>query len=97
MDNQSLQTINEFVDTEMYDDLMSRYERVLVYAGKLQEKVRHQNLLSENNGQLENENQRLKKVAALDKSYIHLLERALEALGVMESDLGINSRPFLTD
>lgn len=89
MSSTTLPATNESVDIELYDDLLGRYERILVYAGQLQEKLKQQKLLTEKTGQLENENTRLKKLAALDKSYIHLLEKALEALEVM--------RPEMTD
>lgn len=71
------------VSGEQYEELLNRYERVLVYAGQLQEKVRHGNLLAEKNGSLESENQRLKQLVQVERSYVRLLERALDALGVM--------------
>jgi len=80
-------TVSENVDAELYDDLLSRYERVLVFAGQLQEKVRQQKLLMNESSQLANENRRLRQMAVLDQSYILLLERALESLGVMRSEM----------
>ena len=91
-----LQQTNETVDTELYDDLMSRYERVLVYAGQLQEKVKHQKLLSESTGNVEKENLRMIQLATLDKSYILLLERALEAMGVMRPGLVGRSQQIMS-
>ncbi len=73
-------------DNEFYEELLNRYERILVYAGQLQEKNRQQKLLSERNDSLRQENDVLKKKLALEESYNRLLENALESLGVLNSD-----------
>ncbi len=71
------------VDGELYDELLGRYERILVYAGQLQEKTRQGRLLEERASSLQRENERLKKEVGVDEAYIRLLERALESLGVL--------------
>jgi hypothetical protein len=80
----AIQAISETVDSELYEELLNRYERILVFAGQLQEKLNQQKLLAERNESLEDQNERLKKVVAVDESYIRLLENALGALGVMD-------------
>lgn len=77
---------SESVDSELYDELLNRYERVLVYAGQLQEKMNEQKLLAEKNEHLEGENLRLRGVLAAGEAYIRVLERALQAVGVLETE-----------
>lgn len=74
---------SESVDAEVYEELLNRYERILVFAGQLQEKLNQQRLLVEKNEGLEKENRRLERLVAVEESYVRLLENALEALGVM--------------
>jgi hypothetical protein len=71
-------------DNELYEELLNRYERVLVYAGQLQEKVRHQKLLAEKNDSLERELEKLRRLVSLEQSYNRLLENALKSLGVLK-------------
>lgn len=80
-----LEQWKETVDGELYEELLNRYERILVFAGQLQEKARAQRLLQEKNAELENENERLKKVNSVSESYIRLLEGSLRALGVLDN------------
>lgn len=79
-----VQRWSESVDGELYEELLSRYERVLVYAGRLQQELKQQNLLLDQNQSLEKENRRLKRLNAVEQSYVRLLERALESLGVID-------------
>ncbi|MBI4445202.1 MAG: hypothetical protein HY645_04770 [Acidobacteria bacterium] len=81
--NDTLQRINPTVQSELYEELLDRYERVLVYAGQLQEKARQDKLLAEKNNSLEKENQRLTQLIGVERSYVRLLEQALRALGVL--------------
>lgn len=69
-------------ESELYEDLLNRYERVLVFAGRLQEKLREQRRLAEKNVDLEEEKARLEKLVMADQAYIRLLENALKALDV---------------
>jgi hypothetical protein len=80
-----LESWSDSVDAELYEELLNRYERILVFAGGLQEKLSQQKLLLAENEDLETRNQKLKERVALDSSYIHLLEKSLQALGVMKS------------
>jgi hypothetical protein len=73
-------------DNELYEELLNRYERVLVYAGQLQEKMRHQKLLAEKNDSLEREVERLRRLVGVEQSYTRLLENALHSLGVLKKD-----------
>ena len=86
--NRDLQKWSESIDSELYEELLNRYERVLVYAGQLQEKMSQQKLLVDQNQDLESENHRLKRSLDLSESYIRLLEGALGALGVMDTPSG---------
>jgi hypothetical protein len=70
-------------DSELYEELLNRYERVLVYAGQLQEKMRHQKLLAEKNDSLEREVDRLRSLVGVEQSYNRLLEKALQSLGIL--------------
>lgn len=72
------------VGSDLYEELLDRYERVLVFAGQLQERARQQKLLAEKNDSLEKENDRLKQVVAAQDSYVRLLEHALAALGILK-------------
>jgi hypothetical protein len=81
-----LQRWSESVDAEVYEELLNRYERILVFAGQLQEKLNQQKLLAEKNEDLERENRRLQRMVAVEESYVRLLENALEALGVINPD-----------
>lgn len=72
------------IDSESYEELLNRYERVLVYAGQLQEKARQGRLLEERSRSLARENQRLQALVGVDQAYIRLLERALERLDILK-------------
>lgn len=79
-----VQRWSESVDGELYEELLNRYERVLVYAGRLQQRLKQQSFLLDQNQSLEKENRRLKRLNAVEQSYVRLLERALESLGVID-------------
>ncbi len=79
-----LQVWGEAVRKDVYEDLLSRYERILVYAGQLQEKVGQQKLLGVQNVSLEKQNERLKRRIANEESYAKLLENALHGLGILK-------------
>jgi hypothetical protein len=81
-----VQTWAESVDAELYEELMNRYERILVFAGGLQEKLSQQKLLAAKNEDLEAKVDHFRRRVALDSSYIHLLEKSLQALDVMKSE-----------
>lgn len=81
-----VQTWSEAVDAELYEELLNRYERILVFAGGLQEKLSNQKLLVARNQDLESKVEQLRQRVALDSSYIHLLEKSLQALEVMKSE-----------
>ena len=83
MEEETLQRLVPVLEGELYEELLNRYERILVYAGQLQEKTRQQKLLSEKSAVLEHDNNRLRDLLALERSYNLLLERALESLGVL--------------
>lgn len=78
----ALQGWTDSVDAELYEELLNRYERILVFAGQLQEKLEGQKLLEKKSGELDDENQRLRQMVALSDSYIRLLENSLRALGI---------------
>ena len=80
-----VQRWSESVDGELYEELLNRYERVLVYAGRLQQQLKQQSHLLDQYQSLEKENQRLRRLNAVEQSYVRLLERALESLGVIDS------------
>jgi hypothetical protein len=82
----AIHTWTESVDAEIYEELLNRYERILVFAGQLQEKMSQQKLLAEKNANLEAESRRLEHRVAVDEAYIRLLENALQALGVMKPE-----------
>ena len=73
----------ELVEAELYDDLLSRYERALVYAGELREKLRSQEALENQLAQMRRDSNRLRQSVAVDEAYIRLLESALESLGIL--------------
>lgn len=75
---------NEPVSADIYEDLLNRYERALVFAGQLQEKNRQQLLLQEKNERLESQLDNVKQQLAVEESYVRLLENALRALKVMK-------------
>jgi len=83
VEEETLQRLVPVLEGELYEELLNRYERILVYAGQLQEKTRQQKLLSEKSAVLEHDNNRLRDLLALERSYNLLLERALESLGVL--------------
>ena len=85
-----VQRWSESVDAEVYEELLNRYERILVFAGQLQEKLNQQKLLAEKNEDLEKENRRLQRLVAVEESYVRLLENALEALGVINEETSEN-------
>jgi len=70
-----------YVESELYEELLNRYERMLVFAGQLQEKLRSEKLLADQNRDLEAENTRLRRVVAAGEAYMAVLEKAL---GVFE-------------
>ncbi len=65
---------------EVLDELLRRYERVLVFAGQLQERLKQQRLLAERTESLREENERLRRVVAAGEAYIRVLESALGGL-----------------
>ena len=74
----------ESVPADVYEDLLNRYERALVFAGQLQEKNRQQLLLQEKNQELEHQVDNLKKQVAVEESYVRLLENALKTIGLIK-------------
>ena len=72
----------ESVDGELYEELLNRYERVLVFAGGLQEKLKQQKLLAEKNEDLSSENDQLRRVVSAGEAYIRVLEESLRAIGL---------------
>ena len=85
-DRTSVQRSEDSVQSDLYEDLLNRYERVLVFAGQLQEKSRQQKLLADQNQSLETEVNRLNRLVDVERSYVRLLEGALEALGVLRQE-----------
>lgn len=85
-DQTSVQRSEDSVQSDLYEDLLNRYERVLVFAGQLQEKSRQQKLLADQNQSLETEVNRLNRLVDVERSYVRLLEGALEALGVLRQE-----------
>lgn len=83
---EKLERWSERVDAEQYEELLNRYERVLLYAGQLQEQTRRTKLLEARADSLRKENERLKKTTDVDEAYIRFLERALESLGILKSE-----------
>ena len=83
----------EYVSSELYEELLNRYERALVFAGQLQEKLKQgrllaerNNLLAEKNTSLKDENDRLLKLLRVERDYVSLLENALESAGILEDN-----------
>ncbi len=74
----------ESIPADVYEDLLNRYERALLFAGQLQEKNRRQLLLQEKNQELEHRVENLKKQVAVEESYVRLLENALKAIGLFK-------------
>ena len=62
---------------EVMEEILSRYERVLVFAGQLQERLKQQKLLAEKNEHLQDENERLRRVVSAAEAYIKVLELSL--------------------
>lgn len=81
-----LQKKSQAVDGELYEELLNRYERVLVFAAKLQEKLNQQKLLAEKTESLEQEKQRLNRLLAVEQSYVRILENALRSLGLLSNE-----------
>ncbi len=73
------------VDTSLFNDLLSRFERLLAYASTLQTRLLHYERRRLNMSTLARENSRLRARVGLDEIYIALLEQALESVGVMAS------------
>ncbi len=78
----------EPVSGEIYEELLSRYEKALFFAGQLQEQVRSGRLLAERNQDLRAEVRRLKDLVGSAEKYVEVLEGALESLGVSEDSDG---------
>jgi len=72
----------ETVDGELYEELLNRYERMLVFAGGLQEKLKSQKLLVAKNENLSDENERLRRIVSAGDAYIKVLEQSLRAIGL---------------
>ena len=85
-DRTAVQRSEDMVQADLYEDLLNRYERVLVFAGQLQEKARQQKLLSDQNQSLEGDVKRLNRLVDVERSYVRLLEGALASLGVLKGD-----------
>jgi len=86
------------VSPELYEELLNRYERALVFAGQLQEQARQgkllserNNLLAERNTSLEDDNETLEKLLGVEKKYVVVLENALRSIGVLESPEGLEA------
>jgi len=75
----------ELVEADLYHDLLNRYERALVYAGELREKLRAQEAAEEQVSKLQHDVHRLEKSVAVDEAYVRLLESALVGLGILPS------------
>ncbi len=88
-DRTAVQRSGDVVQGDLYEDLLNRYERVLVFAGQLQEKARQQKLLADQNQSLEGEVNRLSRLVDLERSYVRLLEGALTSLGVLKEDTAV--------
>ncbi len=76
----------EPVSGEMYEELLSRYEKALFYAGQLQEQARRGRLLAERNEDLVDEVSRLRQLVGSAEDYVQVLEGALESLGIEETE-----------
>jgi hypothetical protein len=76
----------ETVDGELYEELLNRYERMLVFAGGLQEKLKSQKLLVAKNEDLADENDRLRRIVSAGDAYIKVLEQSLRAIGLPEGN-----------
>ncbi len=95
-DRSAVQRSGDMVQGDLYEDLLNRYERVLVFAGQLQEKTRQQKLLADQNQSLEGEVDRLNRMVDVERSYVRLLEGALTSLGVLKADTA-DSEPEPTE
>ena len=89
-DRTAVQRADNMVQGDLYEDLLNRYERVLVFAGQLQEKTRQQKLLADQNQSLEGEVDRLNRMVDVERSYVRLLEGALTSLGVLKADTAVS-------
>ncbi len=58
----------ELVEADLYDDLLCRYERALVYAGEIREKLRAQDDADEHISRLKGDVSRLQKSVAVDEA-----------------------------
>ncbi len=83
----------EMVDGELYEELLNRYERMLVFAGGLQEKLKSQKLLAEKNEDLSGENDRLRRIVSAGEAYIRVLEASLRAIGLPKARGEADDRP----
>ncbi len=83
-DTTAVQRSEDMVQGDLYEELLNRYERVLVFAGQLQEKSRQQKLLADQNQSLDGEVKRLNRMVDVERSYVRLLEGALASLGVLK-------------
>ncbi len=81
-----LEKWRDSVDSELYEDLLNRYERILVFAGHLRERLNHQKLLAEKNADLERKNERLVRIVNAGESYIRVLEDALSSAGAIRDE-----------
>lgn len=89
-DRTALQRSEDMVQGDLYEDLLNRYERVLVFAGQLQEKARQQKLLAGQNQSLEGQVKRLNRLVDVERSYVRLLEGALASLGVLKGETAVS-------
>ena len=89
-DRTAVQRSEDMVQGDLYEDLLNRYERVLVFAGQLQEKTRQQKLLADQNQSLEGDVKRLNRLVDVERSYVRLLEGALASLGVLKRDTAVS-------
>ena len=76
-------TSGALIETHLYTDLLSRFERLLAYASTLKARLRRHDRQRGHFEKLSRENSRLKLRIGLDDIYIALLEQALESAGVL--------------
>ncbi len=86
----ALQRSEDMVQGDLYEDLLNRYERVLVFAGQLQEKARQQKLLAGQNQSFKGQVKRLNRLVDVERSYVRLLEGALASLGVLKGEPAVS-------
>lgn len=82
-----------FVESELYEDLLTRFERLLAYSSTLQTRVSRLERGAGRLGKLAKENSRLRTRLGLDDVYIALLEQTLEAVDI----LPVGERPKALD